>query len=418
MGVFDAMRTGLEIGGALGRGQRQREQQDAQAGAFSTGGWQGASKMAGSQGNFEAAQGFQQQATTEQNTGISRLRETLPVLARVGETLAPLPEADRATAAQRFLPMLERLGIPADQLAQADWSDQGLSELRALGGLSRYEDIQTLDDGSIVGIGRDGSSTQLQPPSMTQGAPTGHRYTDPSRTQLQRIPGWEPPAQVTWGAPTAGDSIGIPNVPVQQSSRGEVRVIPGAPQAIRAGQQMGRAQAARVRALYDQTIQSQNVLASIQQAEGNTSQWSTGLAGQVLGNFGGTQAGDLQANIDTIVANIGFDRLQAMRDSSPTGGALGQVTERELALLQAVITSLRASQSEAQFRTNLARVRQQYEASIARIRDAYEEDFGGDVAEAPASATVNAPPATGGGGLGEMSVEQLLQLREQLQNGR
>ena len=143
------MRTGLEIGGALGRGQRQREQQDAQAGAFSTGGWQGASKMAGSQGNFEAAQGFQQQATTEQNTGISRLRETLPVLARVGETLAPIPEAERPAAAQRFLPMLERLGIPQDQLAQADWTDNGIAQLRALAGLSRFEDIKEMDDGSI-----------------------------------------------------------------------------------------------------------------------------------------------------------------------------------------------------------------------------------------------------------------------------
>ena len=412
------MRTGLEIGGALGRGQRQREQQDAQAGAFSTGGWQGATNVAAQQGNFTDALKYQQQATTQQNTGIARLRETLPVLARVGETLAPIPEAERGAAAQRFLPMLERLGIPQDQLAEADWSDNGIAQLRALAGLSRFEDIKTLDDGSIVGIGRDGSSTQLQAPSLTAGAPTGHRYTDPSRTQLQRIPGWEPPAQVTWGAPTMGDSIGIPNMPVQQSSRGEVRVVPGAPQAVRVGQQMGRAQAARVQALYQQSIQTENVLAAIAQAEGNTSQWSTGLAGQVLGNFGGTQAADLQASIDTIVANIGFDRLRAMRDSSPTGGALGQVTERELALLQAVITSLRASQSEQQFRQNLERVRLQYEASMARIRDAYAEDFGGDVADAPASATVNAPPASGGGGLGEMSVEQLLQLREQLQNGR
>jgi hypothetical protein len=192
MGVFDSMARGLEIGGALGRGQRQREQQDAQAGAFSTGGWQGAAKMAGSQGNFEAAQGFQQRATTEQNTGIARLRETLPVLARVGETLAPLPEAERGAAAQRFLPMLERMGIPPDQIPEDAWTDQGLAQLRALSGLSRFEDIKTLDDGSVIGIGRDGSRTEIQGPSMTAGAPTGHRFTDPSRTQLQRIPGWEP----------------------------------------------------------------------------------------------------------------------------------------------------------------------------------------------------------------------------------
>ena len=36
--------------------------------------------------------------------------------------------------------------------------------------------------------------------------------------------------------------------------------------------------------------------------------------------------------VDTLKANVAFDRLQKMRDNSKTGGALGQVSEKELRL--------------------------------------------------------------------------------------
>ena len=46
-----------------------------------------------------------------------------------------------------------------------------------------------------------------------------------------------------------------------------------------------------------------------------------------------------------------------MRENSPTGGALGQVTERELAFLQSVEGSLDQAQSEDQLRQILQRLR-------------------------------------------------------------
>jgi hypothetical protein len=49
-----------------------------------------------------------------------------------------------------------------------------------------------------------------------------------------------------------------------------------------------------------------------------------------------------------------------MRDSSPTGGALGQVTERELALLQSVAGTLDQAQSAEQLMQNLARLELEY----------------------------------------------------------
>lgn len=85
---------------------------------------------------------------------------------------------------------------------------------------------------------------------------------------------------------------------------------------------------------------------------------TTGLVGgQLLSNFGGTSAGNIAADLDTIKSIIGFRELQAMRDASPTGGALGQVSEMENRLLQAQLGSLLQSQTEDQFRRNLAGAR-------------------------------------------------------------
>lgn len=157
------MRTGLEIGGALGRGQRQREQQDAQAGAFSTGGWSAAAQTAGSQGNFEAAKTFQDTATQQQNAGFTRARETAQVLGRVGASLSGVPMEQRQARVQQMAPMLERMGIGADQLAQADWSDQGLQEMQALSGqLERFSDIRTVPGVGLVGVTATGQTEVLQ----------------------------------------------------------------------------------------------------------------------------------------------------------------------------------------------------------------------------------------------------------------
>lgn len=111
------------------------------------------------------------------------------------------------------------------------------------------------------------------------------------------------------------------------------------------------------------------------QAMGQVSPLSAGLAGPTA-IVPGTPAKNLAATIDTIRANIGFEELQAMRDASPTGGALGQVTEREIAFLQSVLGSLEQSQGHEQLRGNLGRAKQEVLASWQRVLDAYESDYG------------------------------------------
>ena len=90
----------------------------------------------------------------------------------------------------------------------------------------------------------------------------------------------------------------------------------------------------------------------------------------------GTRAKDLQSLVETIRANIGFDQLQAMRDASPTGGALGQVSEREISFLQSVLANLELSQSPEQLSANLDIVEREIQGSLQRIAEAYQQDFG------------------------------------------
>lgn len=126
------------------------------------------------------------------------------------------------------------------------------------------------------------------------------------------------------------------------------------------------------------SMRTKNVMLnkSFDQALANTSGWTTGFMGK-LGSFvPGSPAFDLQESLKPIIANLGFDKLQDMRDNSPTGGALGQVSERELDLLISAVASLNTAQSEEQFRENLQTVKEHYANYLSAYAAAYQEDYG------------------------------------------
>jgi len=95
----------------------------------------------------------------------------------------------------------------------------------------------------------------------------------------------------------------------------------------------------------------------------------SGVTGAIMSAVPGTPAHDVKMDIQTIQAAVGFDRLQAMRDASPTGGALGQVSEMELKQLNASLGSLAQSQSAAQFRQRLEAVKRHYVGAVNAIRN-------------------------------------------------
>lgn len=116
-----------------------------------------------------------------------------------------------------------------------------------------------------------------------------------------------------------------------------------------------------------------NLLPVFDSVEANADSWTVGLLASTS-VVPGSPAADLKANVDTLLANAAFDRLQEMRANSPTGGAVGNVTERELDLLGSTRAALARSQSPEQFRDNVTRLKQHYSRALDIARKAREVD--------------------------------------------
>ncbi|ASK88456.1 hypothetical protein [Sphingorhabdus sp. SMR4y] len=131
------------------------------------------------------------------------------------------------------------------------------------------------------------------------------------------------------------------------------------------GKKSGTAQQAAVRDL-------QAVIRKIDEigldAKDNDGWFETGTSGALSRQFlpEGTAGFDLAENLKTIDANSAFTSLQAMRDASPTGGALGQITERELDLLKAKVANLNPNLSQEAFLANLQDAREFYVGMLER----------------------------------------------------
>lgn len=100
---------------------------------------------------------------------------------------------------------------------------------------------------------------------------------------------------------------------------------------------------------------------SIAALKGKVNRWTTGM-GSLLSGIPETDARNFAAELDTLKANIAFGELTAMREASKTGGALGQVSDRELALLTSALGALDPGQSPENIRQQLQKV----DDSIAR----------------------------------------------------
>lgn len=105
----------------------------------------------------------------------------------------------------------------------------------------------------------------------------------------------------------------------------------------------------------------------------NADGWTTGLM-SATGLIPGTPAANLRADLDMLGANAAFDRLQRMREQSPTGGALGAISERELDLLRAAVSAIAQSQTPKQFRSNVQQLRRHYDRIAELARTSREMD--------------------------------------------
>ena len=88
--------------------------------------------------------------------------------------------------------------------------------------------------------------------------------------------------------------------------------------------------------------------------------FATGQSGIIARNISGTKSYGIAQDVKTVTANAAFQALQAMRDASKTGGALGQVSERELDLLEKSMGAVDPSLPDKQFRRNMKEVKLEF----------------------------------------------------------
>ena len=118
-----------------------------------------------------------------------------------------------------------------------------------------------------------------------------------------------------------------------------------------------------------------------------------GPSGAAMTLVAGSARSDLEAYMKPIEAEAAFSTLQAMREASKTGGALGQVSDKEIELLKNARGALSRSQSKEQFIQNLKRYKETYNniinGSAAYIKkvEAYRAEILANKVDPDATAT-------------------------------
>jgi hypothetical protein len=178
--------------------------------------------------------------------------------------------------------------------------------------------------------------------------------------------------------------LGKPPKDYRWKADGSAEPIPGGPADLKSGEQGAKASAKRE----SQVAQAESVLGTIADAKKLVGYNTAGVGG-LLAKVPMTDARNLQAKLETVKANLGFDRLQQMRDQSPTGGALGAVAVQELVALQSTVASLDQLQSPSE----IGKALQKIEGHYRRWVDVMQQGQGG---QGGASGSWGDKPAAGG----------------------
>lgn len=147
---------------------------------------------------------------------------------------------------------------------------------------------------------------------------------------------------------------------------GELEAIPGGPAQMKISENQRMKQDAAARVLDS----SDRMLQSLEEAKSMIGLTTSGI-GSISSGIPMTPAKDLAAKLMMIKSNVGFDALGAIREASKSGGALGQVSEKENELLQSTIAALDQAQSPAQLKQAMDTIA----ASVKRNRALAERDL-------------------------------------------
>lgn len=116
--------------------------------------------------------------------------------------------------------------------------------------------------------------------------------------------------------------------------------------------------------------QADRVIATAKESLKKVGATTAGIGGALMKKVPGSTAKDLDSLLLTIKANLGFAELQAMRQASPTGGALGQVAVQELQALQSTVAALDQEQSPPQLKKHINDIVTHYEKWRSAVAEA------------------------------------------------
>jgi hypothetical protein len=236
--------------------------------------------------------------------------------------------------------------IPQDPQQFAQWRDE-----QAMG-IAKYREMLAAQARDSEAARRNQATEALTRRGQDVGAATTRRGQD----MADRRAGMTMEAEA--GGPGQMELVrqfGRPPKDHRWKPDGSAEPIPGGPADIKAGAE-GEKRQQRREAL---SASARGVLDTISDAKKLVGITTTGVGG-LLRNIPATDARNLSAKLETIKANLGFDRLQQMRDMSPTGGALGAVAVQELTALQSTVASLDQLQEDTELLSALDKIEGHY----------------------------------------------------------
>lgn len=204
---------------------------------------------------------------------------------------------------------------------------------------------------NLIGLGKENKLVEVGDPS----SPTGTRFVFESDAV------GKPGVSKNTGMGTIPPGFQLVRDPVNPNAT-RLQPIPGSP----AETEMIQARQKQVERQEQAVTQSRTVIRSVDRAmqmmenrDFPETLPGSGLARAAL-RFGTGSVFDVDNELETIKANIGVDSIQQMRAASPTGGALGNTSDRDIAMMQAMKGSLNVRQDPKILRQNLQDIRELY----------------------------------------------------------
>lgn len=367
-------------GQQIGTGMRNAETQNAFGEMLGNNDLQGARDYAYGRGNLQLGQGADAMIAANQQQAQDADMQKAAQLKAFTENLLTLPEAQRGQYLMSNWPEVEPV-VGTDfmtfwQASGGDVSDASLNEdlvmLRTKLGEAPPEvagaEQFTLSPGQtrFDASGNPVASVEVEPETVdprdvrVQSAFTGvdnQRYAIMSDGSVRALGVNERnPAQIVSiaGVPTAVDRLTTEQTPltsIDQVAENKATLTEASDTA--SANVSAKADDRQARLSYARRAQMQLPKITAAREAVQRAKQMSGFAntGEVKLPFG--RGPDLQGFLDTISANLSFEELTGMRRSSPTGAAVGNVTERELGLLSSTVANLSRDQREGTLDGNL-----------------------------------------------------------------